>query len=78
MTSFSPRGKFLLYCDIKPLNNAPAVIRRTVEVEGVEKSAQLFQNEVLVSNVGDVSVYLEESALGLSKYILLRMVLWYR
>ncbi|PTX13103.1 hypothetical protein C8N40_11325 [Pontibacter mucosus] len=57
--SFPFGGKFLLYCDIKPLNGSPVVIRKTVDVAGDKRDVQLYQQNVLSKAVDGVSVQLD-------------------
>ncbi|GAB3833805.1 hypothetical protein GCM10028895_53240 [Pontibacter rugosus] len=57
--SFPFGGKFLLYCDIKPLNGSPVVIRKTVDVAGDSRDVQRYQQDVLSKTVDNVSVQLD-------------------
>ncbi|WP_242928441.1 hypothetical protein [Pontibacter vulgaris] len=52
-------GKFLLYCDVKPLNTAPVVIRKTVDVAGDSREVQRYQQDMLSKTVDNVSVQLD-------------------
>ncbi|ARS38128.1 hypothetical protein [Pontibacter actiniarum] len=52
-------GKFLLYCDIKPLNGAPVVVLKTVDVAGDKRDVQRYQQDVLSKTVDSVSVQLD-------------------
>ncbi|PVY43703.1 hypothetical protein C8E01_10159 [Pontibacter virosus] len=52
-------GKFLLYCDVKPLNTAPAVIRKSVDVAGDSRDVQRYQQDVLSKTVDNISVQLD-------------------
>ncbi|MBJ6120095.1 hypothetical protein JAO76_17960 [Pontibacter sp. BT310] len=51
--------KFLLYCDVKPLNGLPLVIQKKVDVAGNKRDVQRYQQDVLSRSVDNVSVRLD-------------------
>ncbi|GAA4429684.1 hypothetical protein GCM10023188_15390 [Pontibacter saemangeumensis] len=57
--SFPFGGKFFLYCDVKPLNGSPVVIRRTVDVASDIQEAQRYHQDVLNATVDNVAVQLD-------------------
>lgn len=65
--AFPFAGKFLLYLDIKPQNDSPVVIRKTVEVNGEKRQVQSYQRNVLSSTAGDVTAELDIKDLSAMK-----------
>lgn len=68
--SFPFGGKFLLYCDVKPLNSTPLVIRKAMNVTGDTREVQRYHQNVLTTTVDNVTVQLDVQQLNAIQVII--------